>query len=461
MDESDLQRLTISALETARLRIERSLRANGIPLSYVEKRLLIDSNEDGTSWTTHYEDCAVNSLRNSPLVYTVGEIFAHRLVLGGVTDELRELASYLHEQTDLAVPASKYMPHESGPDAIIGRYLGQIISNYILSLRTVADGDLDLAECLAGEMYEFATGDSITHCYQIAVSGVVPSSPLSYRQVSIRLLSPYERGVFAEHDRSPFVPSDISDSDFVIPWSMRSGGPTSLIEVSSTRPKSEQWDSSTLATRVALSFFLHDFELSSTGVIVGFDRPQWTSSGRSHQPFAINEKFAGPAAALDRASFESIVDLAYVTPSFGTAEDGAQQIALSRTLRGCGVGTFESGFLDFAIALEAALIGGAQQELSYRFCLYGAIFLRDELPAKETFRRLKNIYEVRSKLVHGGAVKQSKISEANADAPVLAKAVIRKAVESGWPEPKLLDSLAISLPRKCNSRGLDPTHGAS
>ena len=63
----------------------------------------------------------------------------------------------------------------------------------------------------------------------------------------------------------------------------------------------------------------------------------------------------------------------------------------------------------------------------------------------ETFKRLKSICEVRSKLVHGDSVDKEKVATANADAPLLAKAVLRKAVEQGWPSQQTLDALAMTV----------------
>src|SRR5262249_50240368 len=145
----------------------------------------------------------------------------------------------------------------------------------------------------------------------IAVNGVVTSSKLFHRDVTMRPLSPYERGALAEAAGSQLAPSLVPNSDLVIPQSMSREVPASLIEVSTVRPKSDDWDTSTLHHSVALSFFLHDYELSSTGVAVGFDRPHWTTSGRSHQPFAVNKKITGAPVTVDQQAFESVVDLAY------------------------------------------------------------------------------------------------------------------------------------------------------
>jgi hypothetical protein len=69
--------------------------------------------------------------------------------------------------------------------------------------------------------------------------------------------------------------------------------------------------------------------------------------------------------------------------------------------------------------------------------------LKDKLDPHRTFDRLKKIYDVRSKLVHGGRVKPQDLHVATQDAAELSKVVIRKAVESGWPNGITLDAIAL------------------
>jgi hypothetical protein len=159
---------------------------------------------------------------------------------------------------------------------------------------------------------------------------------------------------------------------------------------------------------------------------------------------------------LSESEFRDVVDLAYKTPEFGGAEGSGREIVLFRILRGLGMHWQESGFLDFAIALEAALLAGSSTELSYRFSLYGALFLRDEREPQDTFDRLKNVYDVRSRLVHGSKVNKAHRQAADTDAADLARAIVRKAVESGWPDPETLDRQAVGtrlMPRVIGAGG--------
>ena len=129
---------------------------------------------------------------------------------------------------------------------------------------------------------------------------------------------------------------------------------------------------------------------------------------------------------VTRAQFDAVVDFAYENPDFAESESNHQEIALHRTLRAC-MTTQQAGFLDFATALGAALLSGIRDELAYRFCLYGSLFLGGERDPHESFEKLKNIYDVRSKVVHGSPIKEKERTAANIAAADLACAVIRKS----------------------------------
>src|SRR5205085_2878889 len=103
----------------------------------------------------------------------------------------------------------------------------------------------------------------------------------------------------------------------------------------------------------------------------------------------------------DQAEFEAIVDLAVATPRFSSEEGNPREVALYRALRGLGAKT--GGFLDLAIALEAALLAGTTSELAFKFRLYGSLFCPGEDVAA-SFADFKRVYSVRSNLVHGTPV---------------------------------------------------------
>jgi hypothetical protein len=168
-------------------------------------------------------------------------------------------------------------------------------------------------------------------------------------------------------------------------------------------------------------------------------------------PLAVEEKPFGEERIVDREAFETVVDLAYAMPAFGAGEASPREVALYRALRGFGAS--ESGFLDLAIALEAALLDGAKTERGYRFSLYGSLFLRHDLDSASTLVTLRDLYKVRSGLVHGGKVDAARRHAAESAAVELTRAVILRSLNTGWPRAKALDQLAIATPTRVESCG--------
>jgi hypothetical protein len=152
---------------------------------------------------------------------------------------------------------------------------------------------------------------------------------------------------------------------------------------------------------------------------------------------------ATPPAQIDQEEFEALVDLALAMPPFGPEETTRKEIVLYRVLRGCGAE--RPAFVDLATALEAALLEDADSDLAYRFRIYGALFLAAERDPRETAEQLKEVYRVRSRLVHGTPVAADRLRAAETTARALATAVARTAIETGWPTREALDELALQI----------------
>jgi hypothetical protein len=151
----------------------------------------------------------------------------------------------------------------------------------------------------------------------------------------------------------------------------------------------------------------------------------------------------GASLTLDEAQFHSAIDLAHEMSDFSTEERTPHDIALSRLLRACGAAPMAPSFLDYAVALEAALLSGSNGELSFRFALYGALFLSPERETIDTYEKLKRIYKHRSNLIHGNVIKTAELHAIQTDAADLAKAVVLKSLRQGWPNGSALETLAV------------------
>jgi hypothetical protein len=312
----------------------------------------------------------------------------------------------------------------------------------LILLKHLDRGEPKLAKRLIFDFEEFCDSDEIINLKQFTLTGLKPSARYSYRGVTIRALSREERGAFYAARNNQGTMHEF-EMEMVPPITFENFMPSSVITISSSRQHAViQSDPSTIPLRLALALFLCGYEVSSTGDLIGYDQPQWIYGVTSGAPFPIDEKANTVDKKLTKREFEKVVDLAYKIPDFSGKEGNAKEIALFRLLKGCGKHWQESSFLDFVIALEASLLDNDKTELGYRFSLYGAIFLGEQRNADETFKKLKDTYNLRSKLVHGSAIKPDDLRVATENAKELAIAIIRKAVESGWPDPKKLDAQA-------------------
>ncbi|MBN4064601.1 hypothetical protein JYU04_02580, partial [Dehalococcoides mccartyi] len=78
-------------------------------------------------------------------------------------------------------------------------------------------------------------------------------------------------------------------------------------------------------------------------------------------------------------------------------------LSLTRLVDGCARGRHDDAILDLVIGLENLLLGGDSSDLAYRFRMTGAYLAGDGLvERREWVGRLKELYKVRSKIVHGG-----------------------------------------------------------
>jgi len=394
----------------------------------------------GTGWSTENKKVRISGLQSVEAQFAIQDNSIERRFVG-LREQLEPLANYLNDTTDLGTRPYVFGPSLSGAEAILVRYLTKLSLHYLILLKRLDRSEPQLAKRLILEFDEFCESQEITNLKQFAIAGVKPTARYTYRGVTIRTLSKEERGTFYETRYNTRTEHEF-EMEFVPPFTFPNFMPSSVITVSTSRPRVELSDLSTLSIRVALALFLTGYEISSSGEVISFDQPKWMHGRFSWEPFPLDEKSNVVDKKITKKEFEKVVDLAYKIPDFSGKEGNAREIALFRVLKGCGKHWQESGFLDFVIALEAALLDNNPVELKYRFSLYGAIFLGEQRNPDETFKTLGNIYNLRSKLVHGSVVEAQELRAATASAKELAIAVVKKAVESGWPDSKNLDKSA-------------------
>jgi hypothetical protein len=428
------------ALEACRLEVLRRLNGRRLPSQVTMNRSAVVQDESGSR--SEVRRVRASSLNDLDILLSVRDDTVPHSILG-LRDELLSLAQHLEATTDLGSRPSSYLPALTGVDAILARYLTGLAFTYMSRLRDLGRGDLRLIDRLAAELDLLCDGGS--RAYQLAVAGIRPRGQFTYKNASVRRLSPFEQGLALDLPNLEWQAAR-GIVDFVPPRRFDNFWPTAVIETRGRAPQPDEPQESTLPIRLALAFILSGYELSAAGSLASFAVPRWASHGIHHSPFPVYERPGAVDIPLTQRRFEEVVDLALRTPEFTGMEGNAREVALYRVLRGSGMHWRESGFLDFAIALEAALLPrDAKTELGYRFSLYGALFLRHERDPIATFADLRTIYRLRSNLVHGSRVSPTDLRNAAERAGDIARAVMRRAINHGWPEQKELDRLAVTL----------------
>jgi hypothetical protein len=176
--------------------------------------------------------------------------------------------------------------------------------------------------------------------------------------------------------------------------------------------------------------------------------PPWLFPVRQQVPFTVPGIVDG-RSVLAAEGFVASLATAKVLAGYGiTQPRSPKDLALDRFFAGVarqGVSDFLPGgahrnaadaVLDFTIALLLPYDEKARHgDLGYRFRMHGAHFLADEREQRSALaRRLGGIYEVRSRLVHGGKYPSlDEIQSTRSDARDLARRGLLRAVHEGFP----------------------------
>ena len=107
-----------------------------------------------------------------------------------------------------------------------------------------------------------------------------------------------------------------------------------------------------------------------------------------------------------------------------TADRHYLQLPARRLVDGGGRRRADDATIDYSIGLEALLTAGVEQELRYRFALRGATVLCwDGGDTRVKFDELRDFYDVRSQLVHGGMVTAARLQGARSSGADTLKSV--------------------------------------
>jgi hypothetical protein len=439
--ESELTALGRRCLEAARIEACRRLSDAGLATVVCEDALVVEDREGG-GWGAHSVSIPHSAFRSRESLAVLrddsvpGQLF-------GLREQLAPLAERVDALSGLGQPRRLGInPAASGPDAVLSRVVVPLAHHYLDSIEDLAEPQSELLDHLIEEMVALVSAEEAVGVTELVLGGIQLEREFGpSRGVTLRPLTGLERGAIHAAANPWLLDFRTPEPGFFVPRSHSWFRPTLLLTTETLRPADEPSDESDLARRFVLALILLDFDLETSGVLVKYDWPRWSRSGYHSQPFPLASNSPVAPRGVSQDELTNAVEIAHRLPALADGLPGRESVVLDRILNGAS--RQPGAFLDNTIALEASLLPGIKSELRYRFSLYGALFLGEEHDPEITFAQLKEIYDIRSTIAHGGAERPGKEAQAAANAATLARAVVRKAVLKGWPVPSELDAKAL------------------
>jgi hypothetical protein len=437
-------------LDNARARVALFFMAGGLAPTVTQKRLAVFANRDGPGWHSEYVDVDAN-------VLSLRVPVAFPEALADWLDDARSLSENVARRLPVAA-----LPHMALPPPgldLVGmdpgdldegepaqRVLGQVILSatrwYLTHTPSIATPDCEMAKIIATDTIKLLAAGEWQARQSVAILGLQPERDLMECDGNrLRLLSPLERGDFLSLEPRPHgmgslgarsmmpCPSHLLEMD-------REAGPPNKIGSLPTPP-------------LLMALRLHQIEFAGPGVLVTYLLPEWLSFGYSSKPLPMPPGPSRTCTISQEQMAEACCTAGLLARYRFDSPERPSDLALHRFGLGCGRPDPADGLLDFVVALEALLLPYDQEvrlsDLSYRFRLHGAHFISDSCDERRSiFRTLRKLYEMRSRLVHGGKCPTAAetLTAAN-EARDLAARGLLKAVRTGFPNVEQFNQLAL------------------
>jgi hypothetical protein len=447
MDVDRLRLLIRESLESVRTTVTQRLRDSDWPTSLPTTVPVVELGPAGLH-KTNLESRQMASVNSHEIAKSISpEGIPWDL---GIADKLLTLAQFLDETTDLANRkeiAPTTLPITTPQDMIIKTYLEPMSRRYLYSLADLACPDDRAIDDLTKEFEDVITDPLPRHRFQIHLSGLLVNETIRDGNVTLRPLTKSELGFLSELLYPNPTQAVMLERDLLLPFSLKMSLPTCLIEVELAvdRPFQDGFGDADILHRFVLACSLCGINVGGTGLMMASRYPRWIGLGGTlSMPSPVFGRFVSNPVEMDQVYFAELMKLARRMPILSESSNTQGAIALYRALRGFMAPFGEGdGFLDFAVALEAALLSKENSELSFKFALYGAALLRRTQLPEETFAKLRKVYQMRSKLVHGIKYSVSERAEAGSLAKELCQNVLLEVLDVGWPDENEIRRLML------------------
>jgi len=197
-----------------------------------------------------------------------------------------------------------------------------------------------------------------------------------------------------------------------------------------------------------IACYLHGHRVAGS-IVASMSEPRWVQRGMHSGPLSIPTHSSDPATISSDALREVVATIPILAQFSLRQPQSSNDLALHRFATGIARQDDADAVLDFVIALEALLLpldtAARHSDLSYRFRIHGAMFIAESVGLRrEVFRQLRDLYEMRSRLVHGGRYPvAADIREARSIACDLAAHGLRRAVREGFPDANKFNAMVL------------------
>ncbi len=468
-----LRSLIIHTFLTAAEAVARRLRDTGLPLAVQVDRSVVTPGKAVGEWGISASKASVNVLR----IHQVAAQIAPWLSAAELTEvdrcaaQLAESASgtlpfwavfsgrplpvFTAAQNITEVPPPKY---QETPGGWVARFvLLPALQYHLTAMPTVTDEAEDSASDFADEVLHVAHDSQLHYTLIVPLNGLAlypPEAVLSTEQVRVRVASDAERGEWLDQ-RGGMSQAFLQGGDIAFPEIVIE------VAVSTERNVAFTAEPEHVASLIG-ALQLHGCWVAGRLYRVQ-SKPAWIFPVQQHLPLTVPGIVSG-RSALTAERFAAAAATATALADYGLAVPRSpQDLALHRFLAGVareGISNFLPGganrnatdaVLDFAIALEALLLpydeNARHGDLSYRFRMHGAHYLADgATERRQVMRQLSNIYEVRSRLVHGARYPSpDELRAARDTARELARRGLLRAIDEGFPTAAKFNQMILGV----------------
>jgi hypothetical protein len=317
------------------------------------------------------------------------------------------------------------------------------LQRHLEALPSVERADETAAVAFAEEVLRVAHDDRLRSRVLVLLSGIdLDADPavLTEGDIRIRRLSDAEQGQWLEEHKgsSAFSLLDAEPPRVALELSVSGARDTQQLGIGA----------GDRASLLVAALQLHGHQVAGRFALEQSD-PVWVFTGSMGRPLTLPAR-SEKLSVLTASDLREVVQIARLLERYNLEQpQSPQDLALHRFVAGVARQNATDAVLDFTIALEALLLpydlNARRGDLGYRFRIHGAYYLAEQPGHRHAIaKQLSAIYEMRSRLVHGGNYPdQAQIISIRETACGLARCGLLRAVRRGFPTAATFNSMVL------------------